>query len=85
MLAFRAFIYPKMYIAPNDPYGISDLIELGLYCLFLIITSISLLEVGLILWKGDKKLIKHVIYLIALYVILYSLWDFLHSLVARIG
>lgn len=27
-LVFRAFFYADMYIAPNDPYGISDVIEL---------------------------------------------------------
>ena len=30
VLAFRAFLYSRLYIAPGEPYGISDLIEFGL-------------------------------------------------------
>lgn len=43
MLAFRAFIYSHLYIAPGDPYGTSDIIELqlGLLLIAMLVATLS--------------------------------------------
>ncbi|AXX92720.1 hypothetical protein CPU12_02510 [Malaciobacter molluscorum LMG 25693] len=85
MLIFRAFIYMKMYKAPQDPYGISDIIELILYIIFLILLFISFLVSIFLLIKGNNKTRKASFYLIVFSVSLYYLFSPLHHYAARIS
>ena len=55
MLAFRAFIYADMYKAPDDPYGISDVIEFFLNCLFLLFLVIAVLLAVTLFFKGSVQ------------------------------
>lgn len=50
-LCFRGFLYPRLYIAPGAPYGISDLIELLLGCSLILVLTAS---VGLAAFLGIK-------------------------------
>jgi hypothetical protein len=40
-LAFRAFVYPHMPIAPGDPYGLSDVIEFLLGCVLIVVLVLA--------------------------------------------
>nr|AAL24540.1 orf108EGC138 [uncultured bacterium] len=51
ILCFRAFVYSHLYIAPNDPYGISDIIELLLGCMLILALALS---AGIALVLGVK-------------------------------
>jgi hypothetical protein len=51
VLCFRAFVYSRLYIAPGDPYGVADLIELFLG-LFLI--ALLLAGAGSAIWLAAR-------------------------------
>ncbi|WP_218185756.1 hypothetical protein [Pseudomonas sp. RL] len=55
MLAFGDFIYAGMYKAPDDPYGISDIIELFLACLFMFFLVLSVFYLSRCFLKGECK------------------------------
>ncbi|WP_415898010.1 hypothetical protein ACMXYX_06765 [Neptuniibacter sp. QD72_48] len=85
MLFFRAFVYADMYIAPNNPYGISDIIELLLGFLFLLLSIFSGVVALVLLFKGVKQSKIAAFRLIGLHLVLYSTHDFLHSQAALLS
>ncbi len=54
-VAFRAFVYADMYIAPDAPYGISDLIEFALGCALLATAVMAILVVVALAAKGPRS------------------------------
>lgn len=55
MLAFRAFIYSRLYIAPGDPYGISDLIELGIGLLLIVLLGVTAVAAAWLAIRGPRS------------------------------
>ncbi|MBU1310984.1 MAG: hypothetical protein KKE30_15785, partial [Gammaproteobacteria bacterium] len=70
MLAFRAFIYADMYKAPDDPYGISDIIEFLLGSVFLVFLAVSGILSLALFFKGNAQSKKSAAFLVLFCVIL---------------
>ena len=85
MLYFRAVMYSKMYIAPGDPYGIADIIEFALGCMFLLLTVISGGTSLLLFFRGSDQSKLFAAGLVLLHVGLYFSYETLHSLAANYG
>ena len=85
MLYFRAAIYADMYIAPDEPYGISDIIELLLGCIFILLSVVSGIVAIVLLIRGAKQSRVFAGFLIVLHVILYVIFGPLHILAANYG
>jgi len=85
MLVFRAFIYADMYIAPEDAYGISDLIELLLGAFFLVFLTVSILFSVVLFFKGNAQSKKSALYLVLFCLVLFFAYSPLHSIVAQSG
>ena len=85
MLYFRMFVYADMYIAPNEPYGISDIIELFLYLVFLLLLAVSVGLSIILLVKGSPKSKKSGFLLVFFCIILYVIESPLHHFAARLG
>jgi hypothetical protein len=85
MLVFRAFIYASMNKAPEDPYGISDIIELFLFCIFLILLFVSFLLSMILIIKGSNQTKKASLYLIVFSILLYIIFSPLHHLAAKLS
>jgi len=85
MLAFRAFIYADMYKAPEDPYGISDIIEFLLGCVFLVFLAISGLLSITLFFKGNAQSQKSAVFLVLFCVVLFASYLPLHRLAAGWG
>ncbi|MAY43226.1 MAG: hypothetical protein CMI05_13040 [Oceanospirillaceae bacterium] len=83
ILYFRACIYADMYIAPEDPYGISDIIEFILGCLLLALFAISAAFSVFIFFKGLPQSRKTALILIVFSASLLLLYSPLHSVAAR--
>ena len=83
MLAFRAFVYAGMYKAPEDPYGISDIIEFFLYVIFMFLLGISLLLAFVLMFRGESQTKKAAIGLVVYCIVLFFSYSPLHSIVAR--
>lgn len=84
-LGFRAFGYDQLYHNPNDPYGISDLIE-G------VLTLIYLVSLGLCIVHALRVLLRHwnqgalgASALLALCAIQWHSYDYLHYLAASLS
>lgn len=80
MLYFRAFIYSEMYIAPGDPYGVSDIIEFILGCIFLLLSVVSGIVSVVIFFRGTYQSKLFAVGLILLHAGLYSSFGVLHTL-----
>jgi magnesium-transporting ATPase (P-type) len=84
MLAFRAFIYADMYIAPGEPFGISDLIELLLYGIFFILLVISVVLAIVLFVKRNRtsRIVASSLFMwsVALFVAFEPLHDFAATL-----
>ncbi|WP_206732068.1 hypothetical protein [Halarcobacter ebronensis] len=85
MFLFRAFIYAHMYKKPEDPYGISDVIELFLYIIFLLLLFISFLLSIVLIIKGKSQTKKASWYLILFSILLYISFSPLHHLAAKLS
>jgi RsiW-degrading membrane proteinase PrsW (M82 family) len=83
MLAFRAFIYADMYIAPGDPYGISDIIELLLYGLFLVLVVLACLFSIVLMIRGKRQNRVSGLLLLLWCVSLVLLFPMLHDIAAN--
>lgn len=82
MLVFRAFIYADMFKAPEDPYGISDIIEFLLGCVFLFFLAASgLLSIALF-FKGNAQSKKSAVFLALFCMLLFVSYTPLHRLAA---
>ncbi|BEE02631.1 hypothetical protein [Aeromonas dhakensis] len=84
-LGFRAFGYDQLYHNPNDPYGISDLIE-G------VLTLIYLVSLGLCIVHALRVLLRHwnqgvlgASALLALCAVQWHGYDYLHHLAASLS
>ena len=84
-LGFRAFGYGLLYHHPNDPYGISDLIEGGL-------TLIYLVSLGLCIVHALRVLLRHwdqgalgASTLLALCTVQWHSYNYLHHLAASLS
>ncbi|AXV33668.1 hypothetical protein BFW41_06970 [Aeromonas hydrophila] len=84
-LGFRAFGYNQLYHNPNDPYGISDLIE-G------VLTLIYLVSLGLCIVHALRVLLRHwnqgvlgASALLALCAVQWYCYDYLHHLAASLS
>lgn len=85
MLYFRAVIYADMYIAPGDPYGVSDIIEFLLGCLFMLLSTISGITALILFFRGIKQSKIFAGGLIILHAFLYASFNTLHNLAANYG
>ncbi|WP_036591923.1 hypothetical protein [Oceanospirillum maris] len=80
MLAFRAFWYADIYIAPEDPYGLADIIELCLFLIFFVLLFVSVLVSLVMLFRGQLQSRKAAIALMLWCVFLYLVMDPLRHL-----
>lgn len=83
MLYFRAAIYSDMYIAPGDPYGVSDIIEFILGCIFLLLSVVSGIVSVVIFFRGTYQSKLFSVGLILLHAGLYLSFGVLHTLAAN--
>ena len=54
VIGFRALIYKHMYIAPNEPFGIADVIEFLLGCALLATLGLSTITAAVLAIRGPK-------------------------------
>ena len=83
MLLFRFAIYRHMYIAPGDPYGISDFIEFGLACTLALSFVIAVIGAIVLVTKGPRENRIAASWLLVTCAAVYGLADPLHRLAAR--
>jgi len=81
-LGFRAFGYDLIYHNPNDPYGISDLIEMALAILYLTILGLCIIHALRVLLRHRDQGALGASALPALCVAQWHSYDYLHHLVA---
>jgi hypothetical protein len=55
VIGFRAFVYADMYIAPDAPYGISDVIELVLGVVLLALGGVAIITSLTLIARGPKS------------------------------
>ncbi len=55
VIGFRAFVYADMYIAPDAPYGISDVIELVLGVVLLALGAVAVVIALTLMARGPKS------------------------------
>lgn len=82
-LVFRFAIYRHMHIGPNDPYGISDVIELLLGLLLLLALSVSAVGVIALAVRGPQDNRRAASWLFGSCLAIALLLDPLHSLAAK--
>ena len=83
MLYFRAFIYADMYIAPGDPYGVSDIIEFILGSLMGVLIIASCIVSFLLLINGNAQSKISASLLVLLCLALYLAFSPLHNMAAK--
>ena len=82
MLGFRAFFYSRMYLAPGDPYGVSDLIELALGLMLMLALIAAAAAVAWLAFAGRRE--RRVASLLGIIIVGVGLSAGpLHNLVAR--
>jgi hypothetical protein len=54
-IGFRAFVYNTLYIAPGEPFGVSDVIELLLGGLLLVALGSSILTAVVLAIRGPRE------------------------------
>ncbi|KUE79698.1 hypothetical protein ATO46_18465 [Aeromonas schubertii] len=84
-LGFRAFVYDQLYHNPNDPYGISDLIEVALALIYLTSLSLCILHALWILLRNRDRGALEASALLALCAAQWHSYDYLHHLVASLS
>mgnify|MGYP000010999940 CR=1 FL=1 len=85
ILYFRAFIYSDLYIAPDDPYGVADIIELLLGLIMVLLFIASACVAIYLLAKGCSQSKISAILLILFWLALYLSFSPLHTLAAQYG
>jgi hypothetical protein len=83
--SFRYFFYNSMYKAPNDPYGVSDIIELLLGYCFIFVVLVSIAISLYLIVKKDLIIKKQCGLLIVFSIALVMLVSPLHNLAARLA
>lgn len=84
-LGFRAFGYGQLYHNPNNPYGISDLIEVALAIIYLTILGLCILHALWILLRHRDQGALVASALLALCAIQWHSYDYLHHLAASLS
>ena len=84
-LGFRAFGYDQLYHNPNDPYGISDLIEVALAFIYLVSLSLCILHALWILLRHRDQGALVASALLALCAIQWHSYGYLHHLAASLS
>ncbi|MBH9578778.1 hypothetical protein I7X39_17950 [Inhella sp. 1Y17] len=82
-LIFRFAVYSRLYIGPNDPYGISDVIELILGVLLLLVLAVSVVAAFALAMQGSPENRKASKWLALTCAVLILLLQPLHHLAAR--
>jgi hypothetical protein len=84
-LGFRAFGYDQLYHNPNDPYGISDLIEVALALIYLLSLGLCILHAVWILLRHWDQGALGASALLALCTVQWHSYDYLHHLAASLN
>ncbi|MBL0648403.1 hypothetical protein DN600_16730 [Aeromonas caviae] len=84
-LGFRAFGYEQLYHNPNDPYGISDLIEVALALIYLVSLGLCILHALWILFQNRDRGALGASALLALCAAQWHSYDYLHHLAASLS
>ncbi|MFM4678170.1 hypothetical protein ACEUD4_07230 [Aeromonas media] len=84
-LGFRAFGYDLLYHNPNDPYGISDLIEVTLALIYLVSLGLCILHALWILLRHWEQGALGASALLALCAAQWHSYDYLHHLAASLN
>lgn len=82
-LFFRAVLYSRMYIAPGDPYGISDIIEFLLGWLLIGVLGVSVITVIILEIRGPRSNRVAAAWLAGVVIITALLFAPLHTLAAK--
>ncbi|MCH7371192.1 hypothetical protein [Aeromonas sp. MR16] len=84
-LGFRAFGYDLLYHNPNDPYGISDLIEVALALIYLVSLGLCIVHALRILLRHWDQGALGASALLALCAVQWHSYDYLHHLAASLS
>ncbi|CAJ1890469.1 hypothetical protein PKDLPJHF_02981 [Aeromonas veronii] len=84
-LGFRAFGYDQFYHNPNDPYGISDLIEVALAIIYLTILGLCIIHALRVLLRHRDQGALGASALLALCALQWHSYDYLHHLAASLS
>ncbi|AUT44464.1 MULTISPECIES: hypothetical protein [Aeromonas] len=84
-LGFRAFGYDQLYHNPNDPYGISDLIEGVLALIYLVSLGLCIVHALRILLRHWDQGALGASVLLALCAVQWHSYDYLHHLAASLS
>lgn len=83
MVGFRFAVYGHMYIGPDDPHGLSDVIDFLLGCLLIGLLGASALCAVVLLVKGPREKRAAAVRLLALSAAILALAEPLHTLAAK--
>lgn len=84
-LYFRAYIYAGVYIEPDAPYGISDIIEFLLGCIFLLLIAVAVVLAIVLFIKGSVQSKKSGALLVVFCVVLFFAYSPLQNMASRLG
>ncbi|WP_336289182.1 hypothetical protein [Aeromonas dhakensis] len=84
-LGFRAFGYDLLYHHQNDPYGISDLIEVALALIYLMSLGLCILHALWILLRHWEQGALEASALLALCALQWHSYEYLHHLAASLS
>lgn len=82
-LIFRATIYHDLYISPNDPYGVADIMELFLVLIGGLFILVSVFVSLVLLVRGEKQSKKSAIFLILWCILICVSYFPLHEIATR--
>lgn len=85
MLYFRAFIYADIYIAPDEPYGTSDIIELLLGAVFILLSLVSGVVSLASFIRGATQSKVWAVGLVVTHAVMYLSFASMHALAANYG
>ena len=80
---FRAVLYSRIYIAPGDPYGLSDIIEFALGWLLIGLLAASVIASLFLAVKGPRQTRIAAAWLVVVVAVVVVLLEPLHTLAAR--
>lgn len=84
-LGFRVFGYDLLYHNPNDPYGISDLIEVVLAIIYLASLGLCIIHALRVLLRHRDQGALGASALLALCALQWHSYDYLHHLAASLN
>lgn len=84
-LGFRTFDYDLLYHNSNDPYGISDLIEVALALIYLVSLGLCIVHALRILLRHWDQGALEASALLALCAVQWHSYDYLHHLAASLS